>query len=177
MVKNATTTSDYAARHLLVQSVNGPSNSTLRQFVHGILTEIGTGTEYEMSQSADALMREWAREGFRVPRDNELVWDPLERAVALATLMGFKKIFDPERADVRSGNALGVFPLNQWPGLTGKNGGNYLYAFTGTEIYAQPVIPRPEFLTRASASEFAQSMLQVAKSQDAVGAFCKFLLG
>ena len=174
MVKKATTTSDHEARHLLVHSINGPSNSTLRQFVHGVLTEVGTGTEYEMNESADAMMREWAREGFSFPVENELVWDALERAVALATLMGYKTVFDPSRADALSGNALGVFPLDQWPGLTGF----YLYAFTGTEIYAQPVIPRPDFLARArGGSEFAEALLQVAKLREAAGPLRKFVLG
>src|ERR1700720_2573443 len=84
MIKTTTEAPDDMPRYLLVHSVNGPSDSTLRKFVHGALTEIDTGTEYEMNQRADALMREWASEGFRSPRENEMVWESLERAITLA---------------------------------------------------------------------------------------------
>lgn len=178
MVKDTTKASQYDARHLLVHSVNGSSNSTLRQFVSDELTEIGTGTEYEMDLKAHALMQEWAREGFRYRREREPVYEKLERTVTLATLMGYKVVYDPERVDVRRGNLLGVVPLVQWPGKPGKNGGSYHYAFMGTTILASPTLPPGHGINMApSSEEFIRTMQQILALQKTVGPSCEFVLG
>jgi hypothetical protein len=178
MVKAATTASGQDARHLIVHSTNGPSNTTLRQFASGVLTEIGTGTEYEMNQSAEALMREWAREGFSFPAEGEPVYEALERTVALATLMRYVEVFDPSRADVRAGNPLGVFPLAQWGGKPGKNGGGYQYAFTGTKIVASPTLPPGHGINMTPSSEkWVSTMQQILALQKTVGPSCEFVLG
>jgi hypothetical protein len=178
MVKDVTTTSQYDVRHLLVHSGNGPSNSTLRQFVSGVLTEIGSGTMYEMDQKADEVMQEWAGEGFRYQREREPVWEALERTVTLATLLGYKVVYDHAHYDMRKRNLTGAVPLVQWAGKRGKNGGGYHYAFTGTTILASPTLPPGHGINMTpSPDEVVRTMRQALALQETVGPFVEFVLG
>src|SRR5258708_33319476 len=121
--------SPYEARHLLIRSVDGSLVTNLIQLVSGNETGLGAGTEYEMDRKAEALMEEWAREGFRPLREpNERAWESLRETIALLSLMGYNVVYDHDYKDLR-GNFTGAVPLDQWQGKQGKNGGSYKYAF------------------------------------------------
>ena len=177
MVKEAA--SSVEARHLLLHTPNGPSHATLQQFASGVVTDIGTGTEYEMNQKADSVMQEWARPGFRFPRKDEQVFESLGRTTTLARLMGHSEVYDPEKyRDVRTGNLTGAVSLADWPGRHGKNGGGYHYAFAGTKIIASPTLPPGHGINLApSREEFVSTMRQIISLQKTVGLVTEFVLG
>lgn len=178
MVKDMTGNSPRQVRHLLIHSVEGPSVNVLTKLVSGVPSEIATGTQYEMGQKADALMQEWAGEGFRYQREREPVYEDLKSTVALAMLMGYKVVFDPERVDVRRMNLTGAVPLAQWSGKSGKNGGGYQYAFTGMTILAGPTLPPGHGINMApSQEETIQVMQQIINLQKTVGPFVELVLG
>jgi len=178
MVKDATETSPHQVRHRVIVPVDGPKVTVLMQLISGAQTEIGTGTEYEMGQKADAVMQEWADEGFRFQREREPVYESLQSAVTLAMLMGYKIVYDPICADVRRMNLTGAVPLAKWLGRSGKNGGGYQYAFTGTTLLASPTLPPGHGINTApSTEEFIQTMRQVIELQKTVGSLVEFVLG
>jgi hypothetical protein len=178
MVKDATQTSPHQVRHLVVVSVDGSKATVLMQLISGTQTEIATGTEYEMGQKADALMQEWAGEGFRFQREREPAYEDLKSAVTLAMVMGYKIVFDPAYADVRKMNLTGAVPLSKWPGRAGKNGGGYLYAFTGTTLLASPQLPPGHGINMAPGTEeFIQTMRRVIELQKTVGTMVELVLG
>jgi hypothetical protein len=57
---------------------------------------------------------------------------PLQDTVAAALAEGQEIIYDERFKSTRTVplNVTGAVPLRQWPGLTGKNGGGYEYAYT-----------------------------------------------
>ena len=171
--------SPYEVRHLLICSGVNSSTCCLIQLISGNKTEIGTGTEYEMGQKADALMNDWKREGFHLPGQNEQAWESLEATITLLRLMGYKVVYDPAYQDLRRGNATGAFPLDQWPGKQGKNGGGYHYAFTGTLLIAGPMLPPGHAvnLEPANSQEFVRTMQQAVTLQKTVGPFFELVLG
>lgn len=178
MVKDARSGSPHEVRHLLIHSVEGPGVTVLTKLVSGVKSEIGTGTQYETGQKADAVMQEWAREGFRYQREREPAYEDLQSTITLAILMGYKVVFDPAYADVRRMNLTGAVPLAQWPGRTGENGGGYQYAFTGTTILASPTLPSGHGINMApSTEEFLQTMRQAIELQKTVGPFAELVLG
>lgn len=140
LLKDVTKTSPHQVRHLVIVPVDGSKVTVLLQLISGTQTEIATGTEYEMCQKADTVMQEWAGEGFRFQREREPAYEDLKSAVTLAMLMGYKVVYDPTYADVRRMNLMGTVPLAKWPGRSGKNGGGYQYAFTGTTLLASPEV-------------------------------------
>jgi len=179
MVKDATRQAPHEVRHLLIHPVNGPKLTTLSQLVSGVQTEIAKGTQGEMDGQADALMREWAREGFRPKADREPVYEELGSTIKLAALMGYRVVYDPERRDVGRGNLTGAVTLAQWRGRSGKNGGGYQYAFTGSTIFAVPTLPPGHGInmTPASNEETVQVLQQSAKLLKTVGPSYEFVLG
>lgn len=178
MVKDAQSGSPHEVRHLLIHSVEGPGVTVLTKLVSGVQSEIGTGTQYETGQKADAVMQEWAGEGFRYQRDREPAYEDLKSTITLAMLMGYRVVFDPDYRDVRRRNLTGAVPLAQWPGRSGKNGGGYQYAFTGTTIIAFPTLPPGHGINMApSREEFVRVMQQVIALQETVGPVDELVLG
>lgn len=163
-------------RRLITRELDGPSLNVLQQLISGVVTEIDRGTEYEMREKAQAIRREWAHEGFRPPHKDKPVWESLKETVTLAKLMGFKVVHDPAAQDVR--NHTGAVPLDRWPGRHGKNGGDYLYAFTGMEILASPTLPPGHGinLSPSSGKEFVSTMQQAIAAQKTVGPHARFPL-
>jgi hypothetical protein len=178
MVKDARSGSPHEVRHLLIHSVKGPSATVLTKLVSGVQSEIGTGTQYEMEQKANAVMQEWAGEHFRFGREREPAYEDLKSTMTLAMLMGYKVVFDPEYADVRRMNPIGQVALTQWPGRSGKNGGGYQYAFTGTTIIASPTLPPGHGINMAPGSEETiRVMQQIIVLQKTVGPLYELVLG
>jgi hypothetical protein len=178
MVKDATKASPHEVRHLVIVPVDGSRVTALMQLIAGTQTEVATGTEYEMGQRADAVRQQWVGEGFRFQREREPAYEDLKSAVALAMLMGYKVVYDPAYADVRRLNPMGRIPLPQWPGRAGKNGGGYLYAFTGTTLLASPQLPPGHGINMApSTEEFIQTMRKAIELQKTVGQFAELILG
>src|SRR5690242_769575 len=66
---------------------------------------------------------------------------PLKDATMLAAASGYTIVYDNRYKSATSLNLTGAVPLAEWPGLTGKNGGHYEYAFNGTTIIARPMLP------------------------------------
>jgi hypothetical protein len=131
----------------------------LPKLISGVQSEIGTGTQYETGQKADAVMQKWAGEGFRYQREREPAYEDLKSTVTLAMLMGYKVVYDPEHRDLRRENLTGAVPLAEWPGRAGKNGGGYQYAFTGMTILASPTLPPGHGINMApSTEEFLRTM-------------------
>src|SRR3982074_1379498 len=89
MVKDARRDAPHEVRHLLIHPVEGPSSEVLTNVISGVQSEIATGKHYEMEQKADAVMQEWAGEGFRYQREHDPAWEDLKSTVTLAILMGF----------------------------------------------------------------------------------------
>jgi hypothetical protein len=178
MIKDATRNSPHQVRHLIIVPVDGSRVTILMQLISGTETEIATGTEYEMGQKADTVMQEWAKEGFRYQREREPAYEDLKSTVTLAMLMGYEVVFDPAYADMRRLNPMGRIPLPQWPGRSGKNGGGYQYAFTGTTILASPTLPPGHGINMApSTEEFIQTMGKVIALQKTVGPLAELILG
>jgi len=178
MVKDVTKTSPHQVRHLIVVPVDGSKVTVLMQLISGTQSEIATGTEYEMGQTADSVMQEWAKEGFRYRREREPAYEDLKSTVTLAMLMGYKVVYDPTYVDVRRMNLTGAVPLAKWPGRSGKNGGGYQYAFTGTTILASPTLPPGHGINMApSTEEFIQTMRQAIELQKTVGSLVELVLG
>jgi hypothetical protein len=165
-------------RHLLIHSVEDPSATTLTQLVAGVQTLIATGTEYEMHQKANMLIREWSGDGFRHPDEHAPVFESLQRTVALATAMGYRVVHDPQYVDQRKMNLTGEVLLTQWSGRTAKSGGNYEYAFDGTTIIAQPILPPNHGvdLQPATAAEFLTILRRARTLRDAFGPTVTFFL-
>ena len=178
MVKDAKKTSQHQVRHLVVVPVDGSKVTLLMQLISGTQTELATGTQYEMGEKADTVMQQWAGEGFRFQREREPAYEDLQSAVTLAMLMGYKVVFDPNYVNVRQRNLTGAVPLANWPGRSGKNGGGYLYAFTGTTLLASPQLPPGHGINMApSNEEFVQSMRRAMELQKTVGQFAELVLG
>jgi hypothetical protein len=178
MIKDGTAEFPREVRHLLIHPVKAPRVTILSQLVAGVGTEIATGTEYEMGQKADALMQEWAGEGFRYQNEREPVYEALGPTVTLATLMGNRVVYDPQRVDMRRMNFTGAVPLAQWQGRHGKNGGGYQYAFTGTTIIASPTLPPGHGINMAPRSEETLRVMgQIIELQKTVGPVLEFVLG
>jgi hypothetical protein len=168
-------------RHLLIYFVNGARETRLVQLSNGLETPIATGTQYEMSQKADAVARLWiTNEGFKRPKEN-FVFEPLERTVALAMKMGFTIVYDPSYAKIdppRSFNLTGAVPLNSWPGMTPKNGGGYVYAFDQMRLYARPTLPPNHELNvvPSDPKEVPAYLAKVSAFLETVGPFREFIL-
>ena len=178
MLKDARSDSRRETRHLLIHSAEGPSVTVLTKLVSGVQSEIGTGTKFEMSQKADSVMQDWAREDFRYRRDREPAYEDLKSTVTLAMVMGYEIVFDPDYRDLRKMNLTGAVPLAQWPGRSGKNGGGYEYAFTGTTIIASPTLPPGHGINMApSREESVRVMQQTIALQKTVGPVAEFVLG
>jgi hypothetical protein len=150
----------------------------LSQLVEGVQTRLATGTEYEMLQMADTLMREWSDEGFKRPGEHEPVFESLPRTVALATAMGYRVVYDPQHVDRREMNMTGEVLLTQWSGRTAKSGGNYEYAFDDATIIAQPILPPNHGLNLqpASTAEFLTILRRNLRLRDALGPTVTFFL-
>jgi hypothetical protein len=178
MVKDARTDAPHEVRHLLIHPVEGPSSERLTTLISGVQSEIATGKHYEMEQKADAVMQEWAKEGFRYQREREPAYEDLKSTVTLAMLMGYNVVYDPTYVDMKRRNLTGAVPLAQWPGRSGKNGGGYQYAFTGTTLLATPTPPPGHGINMAPGpKEFIQTMRQMIEVQNSVGPFAELVLG
>ena len=178
MVKDARSGSPHEVRHLLIHSVEGPSGKVLTKLIAGVPSEIATGKHYEMEQKADAVMQEWAGEGFRYQREREPAYEDLKSAVTLAMLMGYKVVYDPNYVDMRRMNLTGAVPLAKWQGKAGKNGGGYQYAFTGMTILASPTLPPGHGINMApSSEELFHTMRQAIELQKTVGPLVELVLG
>ena len=165
-------------RHLLIYPVDAPREMKLVQLSGAAETPLATGTEYEMRQKANALVQLWAAEGFK---QQDKVFETLERTVALAMRLGFRIVWDPrfQKMDRPPLNPTGAVPLEQWPGMTAKNGGGYVYALDQVQIHARPTLPPGHNLGVAPSDpkEFAAFMLKATALLETVGPFAEFRLG
>ena len=103
----------------------------------------------------------------------------LKDAVALALGSGYKIIYDNRYKSMRPPfNATGAVPLAEWPGLQGKNGGGYEYAFNGTTITARPTLPPNHGLNLRPKDnkETLEVMRQAVESLKDIGPTVDFLL-
>jgi hypothetical protein len=161
-------------RHLLLQSIDDARVRSLSEMVNGVETQIAEGTKYEMEQKA----QEYITAGkYRIARDDEKVFEPLGNTVALAKACGFKTIYDGRYKKLP--NALGEVPLDIWPGLTGKNGGGYEYAFDAMKILARPTLPPNHGLNMRpkTKEEYVEVMRKSIEILKTVGPAAEFILG
>jgi hypothetical protein len=178
---HATLTAGKEVRHLLIDFVDGSRVTNLIQLSAGSETHLATGTEYEIGQKAEEFVRLWTAEGFKrhSPNDTQdLVYEPLERTVALAKRMGFISLYD---SNGPRSNFAGVVPLEEWRGVTPKLAGSYDYALGWLKIHARPLLPANHPLTATSAptdaNGFAAYLSNYTKVLDeVVGPFREFLL-
>lgn len=168
-------------RHLLLESVDGYSVVNLVQLSAGIANQIATGTHYEVSQQADALVQQWVEgEGFERRATDKPAYEPLAATVALALRLGHEIVYDNrfKKLDRPPLNATGTVRLSDWPGMTPKNGGGYEYALLPTSIHARPTLPptgKP-LVVPTGGQELAAFLLEVKALQDTVGPSAEFLL-
>lgn len=167
-------------RHLLIFFVNGSSETKLIQIINGVETLVLTGTEFEAKQKADSLAKLWVTEGkFVRPREG-YAYEPLERTIALAKMMGFTIVYDPrfKKVDRPPLNFTGAVSFSSWPGMTAKNGGRYVYALDQMRLYARPTLPSSSepLIAPSDGKEFAAFMLKHKAILDAVGPFQEFIL-
>jgi hypothetical protein len=168
-------------RHLLIYLVDGARETRLDQLSAGSETAIATGTQYEMEQKADALAQLWiTNEGFKRQPQDEFVFEPLERTVALAMKMGFTIVFDPSytKMDRPHFNLTGAVPLSTWRGMTPKNGGGYAYALDQMRLHARPTLPPNHELNvgPSDPKEFPAYLVKVSAFLKTVGPFAEFTL-
>ena len=133
-------------RRLILDRLDGSSVTQLVQFGAGPEIPVGKGTEFEMTERGDELTREWVTdEGYRRVPDNELVWETKDHIVPLLLRMGYKGLYDESSKSISPGrqplNLTGAVPLQKWPGLSARNGGEYRYAFDGQQLHANPTLP------------------------------------
>lgn len=165
-------------RHLLLNLENGPGAATLSQLINAIETPIAAGTQYEMGQKADEVAEVWrANEEFKYTSDNSPAFDSLKNTIALAALMGHTFVYDARYKSQR--DLIGEVPLSQWPGMTPKNGGGYLYAFDGMKIIAEPTLPPNHGISMEfkTPQQTLTVMKKIAELRDTVGPRVEFLLG
>ncbi len=169
------------ARYLIIESLDGSRVTNLSQMSNGIETHIGTGTEYEMRTKADDLIKSWTKdEGFHWLSDKELAWEPLAKALTLARRMGFIAVYDGRFKQMNRLplNPLGIVSLDEWPGMTPKNGGGYEYALGLLTLHARPT-PPPNSLpivAPTGGKEFAEFMLKHIELRNSVGPTVEFIL-
>jgi len=104
----------------------------------------------------------------------------LKDAVALALASGYKIIYDQRYKSLRPPfNATGAVPLTEWPGLQGRNGGGYEYAFDSLTIIARPTLPPNHGLNMRPKDnkETLDVLRQAAEKLKEVGPTVTFLLG
>jgi hypothetical protein len=160
-------------RHLLLREVNGASDTALSYMAHGVNIGLESGTEYEMNQKAQSLAEQWKQQsGFRLPRKNEKIFEPLVNIVQLARACAFQFVYG-------NSSIAAAIPLERWKGLTGKNGAPYEYAFEGMKIIAQPVFPADHGLNLhpSTNAETIEMMKQVVELRNSIGPTEEFVLG
>ncbi len=176
-----TKASDNQVRHLLIDLIDGARETQLVQLCAGVETPLATGTQYEMGQKADELAQLWAtNEGFKRPPEGKLVFEPLERTVALAMKMGFTILYDTryKRTDRPPFNLTGAVPLRTWPGMTPQNGGAYAYAFDLMRLHAWPTLPPSHelYVAPSDPKELATYLVKVGTYLKTVGPAVEFVL-
>ena len=109
---------------------------------------------------------------------DELKFGSLDNAKAQALAAGFKRIQDNRYKDKATLNFTGITDLQAWPGLQGKIGGGYEYAFDGLTICARPTLPPNHGLNMQpkDGKETVQVMAGAAKILNDVGPGVQFLL-
>jgi len=175
------TKADSDARYLLIESVDGSRVTKLSRMSGGVETPIGTGTEYELRTKADELITSWTKgEGFHWLSDRELSWEPLSKAIVLAKRMGFVALYDGRFKQMNRLllNPLGIVALDEWPGMTPKNGGGYEYALGLLTLHARPTPPPNSLPTVAPSGgkEFAEFVLRHIELRNSVGPTVEFIL-
>ena len=139
---------------------------------------LATGTSYDIRQKAQAVAEQHISNGFKLHKE-ENVFEPLAHIVALALRMGYTIIYDPraKQVDHLPLNATGALPLKDWPGVQGKHGGSYEYAFDNMKIYARPnpVVP-PHLLKPKDTREFTASLLTIQRMRDQIGPSGEFII-
>jgi len=163
----------HEVRRLLISFVNGPGLTTLSQLIGADHTNIATGTQFEMEQQADALAREWLKEGFNSLSENDPPpYESLEAVIKISVIKRHTQISIPNRV-----NPARAVPLVQWHGLVPKNNGSYEYAFDGFYIHAQGALPLNQNLTvPKDVKEWPAYLAKVKALREAVGPSGKFLL-
>jgi hypothetical protein len=155
----------HEVRHLLIAG-DDPGANTLSQIVDGVHSEIATGTQYEMQKREGELIQQWSAGGFR---KKEQAFEPWSRTLTLLTAMGYHTIFDPQPR-----NPINRVLLTRWAGRTAKNGGEYLYAFDGNRLTAQPKMP--SMTLGKTPAEFGKTLLEASKISDSLGPTITFTL-
>lgn len=162
-------------RHLVIDYVDGARETKLVQLSDGVETPIATGTEYEMRQNAEALVRRWVTdEGFK---RQSPAFESLAGVVALATKLGFTTVYDASVQGLP--NLTGEVPLGSWPGMTPKNGGGYVYALDHSYLLAQPTLPVGQGfgVPPSDPKELALFAKKASERLELVGSFRQLLLG
>lgn len=100
----------------------------LAELADGVEKEIAIGTQFEMTQKADALIQEWVTDhGFKYRSPSDPIFEPLDRTIELARKMGYTVVYDPRSRNLNPAdgrlNATGAVHLAQWRGMTPKSGG------------------------------------------------------
>lgn len=173
----------HEVRRLLIHLVNGPGQTALSQLIGADHMNIDTGTQYDMEQEADGLAQAWVNEGFEAVPEDRVLHEPLKATVVLVKLEGYTTVQDPRYQNLKDSrrrlNPFGEIPLDEWPGMTPKSGGGYLYAFVGGKIHAQPTLPPNHNLGAApiGMKEYAAYMAKVLAMLKAVGPSGSFPLG
>ena len=75
-------------------------------------------------------------------------------------------------------NPLGIVALDEWPGMTPKNGGGYEYALGLLTLHARPTPPPNSLPTVAPSGgkEFAEFVLRHIELRNSVGPTVEFIL-
>ncbi len=102
----------------------------------------------------------------------------LESAKALAASDGYTIVYDNHYKRISPPNLTGAVALKDWPGLTGKDGGEYEYAYDGAKILAQPELPQNHGLNLTpNTREVLEVLRKAMKMREAIGPNMEFLLG
>lgn len=175
------TKAENETRYLIIDSLDGSSATKLSLMSGGVETAISSGTEYETGTKADELIKSWTQDqGFKWLSDKELAWEPLSTVIALAKRIGFVGLYDGRFKQMNRLplNPIGLVPLDDWPGMTPKNGGGYVYALAFGRLYALPTSP-PNLLpviAPTGSKEFAEFMLKHIELRKSVGDAAEFVL-
>jgi hypothetical protein len=175
--------SESEIRHLLIYLLDGARVTRLVELADGVEREIATGTQFEMTQKADALVQEWVTDhGFKYRPTADPAFEPLDRTISLAKKMGYTIIYDPRSQNFNPTggrlNLTGAVPLTEWKGMTPKGGGGYVYALDGMKILARPTLPANHGLNMSPTREEVPAvLLKAAKALNTVGPFAEFILG
>ena len=103
---------------------------------------------------------------------------PLDAAKALAAASGYTIVYDDDYKSAHPLNLTGAVSLTTWLGRTGKNGGEYEYAFDGSYIHARPALPPNHGLNLQAKgpAETLELLRKIVEIRKGIGPEGRFLL-